>query len=158
MIDYLMRLPYVTYWLPVSAAIAAAAPLVWYLRSPRTAVAAAASAAPQPPEPAISSASSEQRRSFRRGGNTIEIHYAPPGKQDRPSLAGLVDRSLGGICLETQEAVTVGTVLAIRPARADQIVPWVEVEVCVCRPGDKSFEVGCRFVKTPPYSILLQFG
>jgi PilZ domain len=156
MIDHLLRLPYITYWLPVVAAIAAAAPLIWYLRSPRTAVAVAAGAVP--PDPAIPGASSEQRRSFRRGGNTIEIHYAPPGQHNHPALASLMDRSLGGLCLETHEAVPVGTVIAVRPAHADEIVPWVEVEVCVCRPNDNSFEVGCRFVKTPPYSILLLFG
>jgi hypothetical protein len=156
MIDYLLRLPYIAYWLPVLAAIAAAAPLMWWLRLPRPVVAAAAGSAL--PEPAIPGSSSEQRRSFRRGGNTIEIHYAPPGQQDRPSLASLVDRSIGGLCLETQVALPIGTVLTVRPAHAAQIVPWVEVEICVCRPTDRSFELGCRFIKTPPYSILLLFG
>jgi hypothetical protein len=157
MIDHLLRLPYITYWLPVLAAIVAGAPLIWLLRAPRTAVARAVATAP--PEPAIDArASSEQRRSFRRGGNTIEIFYALPGDQDNPSHASLIDRSLGGLCLETQVAVPIGTILRVRPARADQIVPWIDVEVCVCRPGDDNFEVGCRFVKTPPYSILLLFG
>jgi hypothetical protein len=157
MIDHLLRLPYIIYWLPVLAAIAAAAPLIWLLRSPRTVVAGPAGT-PAPDTAIDAGPSSEQRRSFRRGGNTIEIFYTLPGDHNNPSHASLIDRSIGGLCLETHEAVSVGTILCVRPARADQIVPWVDVEVCVCRPSGDSFEVGCRFVKTPPYSILLLFG
>ena len=157
MIDQLMRLPYIVYWLPIAVAVVAAAPLLlWLLRSQRALVAAPAGAAP-PPEPELA-ASSEQRSSFRRGGNTIGIDFMRPGQKDNPLHARLVDRSMGGICLSTHEAIPVGTVLSVRPANADQIVPWIEVEVCVCRPGEESFDVGCRFVKTPPYSILLLFG
>lgn len=162
MIDHLMRLPYIVYWLPIAVAVVAAAPLlVWLLRSQRTMVATpagTASSGAAPPDPEVAGASSEQRRSFRRGGNTISILFMRPGQKDNPLHASLVDRSLGGLCLLTHEAVPVGTVLSVRPANADQIVPWIEVEVCVCRPGEDSFEVGCRFVKTPPYSILLLYG
>jgi hypothetical protein len=56
------------------------------------------------------------------------------------------------------EAIKPGTVLSVRPTSAEDIVPWVDLEVCVCRPADECFELGCRFVKTPPYSILLLFG
>jgi hypothetical protein len=162
MIDHLMRLPYIVYWLPIAVAVVAAAPLLfWLLRSQRAMVAAPAgapSADAAPPDPELAGASSEQRSSFRRGGNTISIHFMRPGQKDNPLHASLVDRSMGGLCLLTSEAVTVGTVLSVRPAKADQIVPWIDVEVCVCRPGEETFEVGCRFVKTPPYSLLLLFG
>ena len=156
MIDHLLRLPYVTYWLPLAAALVASAPLLWFLRPRQVAVAAPGGAAP--PDPELAGTSSEQRRSFRRAGNTIDILFARVGQTDKPLHASLIDRSLGGLCLETFEAVPIGTILSVRPANAEQLVPWVEVEVCVCRPGNEHFEVGCRFVKTPPYSILLLFG
>jgi PilZ domain len=161
MIDHLMRLPYISYWLPVAVAVVAAAPLLyWLLRTGQPMVTAPAGTAPPgaAPDPDSGGASSEQRRSYRRGGNPISILFTRPGQNDNPLHASLVDRSLGGLCLLTHEAIPVGTVLAVRPANADEIVPWIEVEVCVCRPGPESYEVGCRFVKTPPYSILLLFG
>jgi hypothetical protein len=57
--------------------------------------------------------------------------------------------------------VEVGAVLSIRPVHAENMVPWVDVEVRSCKvsleiPG--SFEVGCQYVKSPPYSIQLLFG
>src|SRR5437763_611184 len=123
MIDHLMRLPYIIYWLPIAVAVVAAAPLlVMLLRSQRAMVAAPAGATSPPAAPAdpeLAGASSEQRRSFRRGGNTISILCMRPGQKDNPMHAGLVDRSLGGLCLLTHEAVPVGTVLSVRPANAD---------------------------------------
>jgi hypothetical protein len=156
MIYHLLNLPYITYWLPIVTALIVAAPLIWLVR-PRTALAASAGKSP-PNIDAQSIPSSDQRKSFRRGGNSIGILYKLANNQQEPRQASVVDRSLGGLCLMTHVAVPVGTVLSVRPVSADNIIPWVEVEVCACRPGEDSFEVGCRFVKVPPYSILLLFG
>ncbi len=156
MINQLLHLPYVTYWLPVLAALTFSLPFCLWLRGSR----GEASPATQPPPDAGAAApkATEQRRSFRRGGNPLGIHYKRPGQKDGAVQASLVDRSMGGVCLLTHESIAVGTALSIRPANAEEIIPWVEVEVCVCRPNDDEFEVGCRFIKTPPYSILLLFG
>jgi hypothetical protein len=91
----------------------------------------------------------EQRKSARRRGNPIEVLYSPP------------DRSMGGIRLAVVHNMLVGSILAIRPSNASPVVPWVEVEVRTCQPAkgiDGEFELGCQFVRTPPYSILLLFG
>ncbi len=163
MIDTVLHLPYVSIWLPLLAAFAVAAPVIWLVRPARVVasagaeVHAAADAVPEAPPPP--KYAPEQRRSFRRGGNSIGLYYKHPGRDDDdPGKASIVDRSFGGICVMAPEAVPTGTVLAIRPTSADDIVPWVEIEVCTCRPADRCFELGCRFVKTPPYSILLLFG
>jgi len=156
MIYQLLNLPYITYWLPIVSALAVAAPLLWLVR-PRVTVAAPARK-PSPDLDAQAIPSSDQRKSYRRSGNSIGILYKPANSSQEPQQASVVDRSLGGLCLMTHVSVSIGTVLAVRPIGADDIVPWVEVEVCACRPSEDSFEVGCRFVKVPPYSILLLFG
>lgn len=161
MIDALMHLPYVTYWLPLVVALAVAAPVLWFVRPVRAAARAAEVPTEEltpPPTTTSPMHAAEQRRSFRRGGNSIGLYYKYPGKEDGPGQASVVDRSMGGLCLMAPEAIPSGTILSIRPTNADDIVPWVEAEVCVCRPGDQCFKLGCRFVKTPPYSILLLFG
>jgi hypothetical protein len=155
MIDYLLHLPYIGFWLPIAAAIVAAGPLLWLMRPSRERVQPPAET---PPEVAPTPHAAEQRRSFRRGGHSIDVFYKHPQQQGGPAQASVHDRSMGGVCLLTHETLAVGTVLSIRPAQADEIVPWVDVEVCTCRQVDDCFEVGCRFIKTPPYSILLLFG
>ena len=57
--------------------------------------------------------------------------------------------------------VTDGTILSIRPVNADEIVPWIDLEVRSCRASDEMpghFEIGCQYVKSPPYSLQLLFG
>jgi hypothetical protein len=166
MIDFLVHLPLVSYWLPVIAALAVATPLYWLFRPRRSLVIAPAGAASSatvdgavPAEPPVLPGHPpEQRRSFRRAGNSIGLYYKLPEQKEPPRQAAIVDRSMGGLCVLMHEAFPVGTILSVRPTTADDIVPWVELEVCMCRKGDDCFEVGCRFVKTPPYSILLLFG
>jgi hypothetical protein len=159
MIYQLLHLPYLTYWLPVVAAVLVATPL-YYLLRPRLVPSEPVDIAPTDAAPKPVATSSEQRRSFRRAGNPIGVLYKRAQLDEQPIHASLVDRSMGGLCLLTTEAIPTGTVLGVRAVNAEEIVPWIEVEVCSCRmsDGDKAFELGCRYVKTPPYSMLLQFG
>jgi PilZ domain len=157
MVQQLVHLPYIGFWLPVLAAMVVAVPLFWLIR-PRQATAAPPEAIPSDPDLLVTKHASEQRRSFRRGGNSIGVLYKRPEQGAEPQHASVIDRSLGGLCLMGPELIPTGTVLAIRPVNSEEIIPWVEIEVCTCRPRDDSFEIGCRFVKTPPYSILLLFG
>jgi hypothetical protein len=155
MIQQLLHLPYAGYWLPIAAAAIVAMPLLWLFVPSRRAAAPPPADGPPPVTPPYAA---EQRRSYRRSGNSIGVLYKLPEQKTGPVQASVHDRSIGGVCLVTHEAVPVGTVLSIRPTQADDIVPWVEVEVCTCRPAEDCYEVGCRFVKTPPYSIMLLFG
>ncbi len=157
MIDQLLHLPYISYWLPIAAAFVVAAPVIW-LVMPARGVDAAPAQNHDAAEPVAPKYAAEQRRSFRRGGNSIGLLYKYPGQKDGPVQASVLDRSIGGMCLVSHEQLPVGTILSIRPTKAEDIIPWVDVEVCVCRPSDDCFEIGCRFVKTPPYSIMLLFG
>jgi hypothetical protein len=54
--------------------------------------------------------------------------------------------------------IEVGKHLNVRPINAPPITPWVEVIVKSCREANRGYEVGCQFVRTPPWAILLMFG
>ena len=56
------------------------------------------------------------------------------------------------------EEFNLGARLAILPVHAPEMTPWVEIEITICQHTSQGWEVGCRFVKTPPYSVLLMFG
>ena len=49
----------------------------------------------------------------------------------------------------------VGLVLAVRPAKASEMVPWIDVEVRSCRRArdGKGYVIGCKYVKSPPWAL-----
>ena len=103
----------------------------------------------------------EQRHGFRRHGNPVEVLVAAPDDKENPTVGSLLDRSVGGMRLALFHEIKVGSVLAIRPVHADSIVPWIDLEVRSCRPSvdmPDHYDVGCQYVKVPPYSIQLLFG
>ena len=103
----------------------------------------------------------EQRVLRRRNGNPVEVYVAPPEAKEDPGVGSVLDRSMGGMRLAVYHDTAVGTILAIRPVRADNMVPWVELEVRSCKPSTEmpgQFELGCQYVKSPHYSIQLLFG
>lgn len=100
----------------------------------------------------------ERRNALRRGGNPVAILISDADAQTDPTPGWVVDRSTGGLCLSVPKAVTEGTVLSVRTSNAPESVPWVQLEVKNCRPVGKEFELGCRFLRTPPWSVMLLFG
>lgn len=109
-------------------------------------------------DPFVHGSPSDQRKSFRRGGNLVEIYYAPPEQKNNPQAGWVFDRSVGGLGLVVAEEQTIAMLLAVRPVNAPPMIPWVDVEVRSCRPVADGFELGCQFIKTPPWNILLMFG
>jgi hypothetical protein len=125
---------------------------------PLVTVTTAPEAPTAPPPPAKPK---EQRAITRRHGNPVEVYVAPPEDKKNPGIGSLLDRSMGGMRLALFHEVDIGTILAVHPIRADEMVPWVELEVRSCKPSTEmpgQFEVGCQYVKSPPYSIQLLFG
>jgi hypothetical protein len=109
-------------------------------------------------DPFVQGSKSEQRTAFRRGGNPVEV-LVTPGATDGPAArAWVVDRSMGGVCLSALDAVAQGTVLKMRALNAPPATPWVEVEVKSCRQAKDGWELGCQFIKTPPWAVMLLFG
>lgn len=105
--------------------------------------------------------SRDRRVAPRRGGNHIEVMVQLAG--DQPLLrAWVLDRSIGGLGLLSDQPLQPGTVLKVRPTDAPNTTPWTDVSVRSCRPtddtSDNRYDVGCQFVGTPNWNQLLTFG
>jgi PilZ domain len=109
-------------------------------------------------DPFVQGSATEQRNAFRRGGNPVEVLLASPEEHGKQVHGWVVDRSVGGLCLTVDEAYTEGTVLTVRTLNAPPATPWVEVAVKSCRQTKDAWELGCQFVKTPPWAVMLLFG
>jgi hypothetical protein len=169
MLDSLLHLPYVHYWLPALTALGLGLPVYWFAQrsSRRPAeppkepeLTVKVEAAPDK-DPFATGGASEQRKACRRKGNPIEILIAPEQGPARPERGYVLDRSVSGLRLMMARDVPPGTVLTVRPASASPMIPWVQVEVRNCTPSHTQpgeFDLGVQFVKSPPYPVLLLFG
>jgi hypothetical protein len=106
----------------------------------------------------LEGSSDEKRIAARRGGNHVDVRLFDLTSKAQLTEGFVLDRSAGGICLQLLDAVPEGIVVSMRPQRATEMLPGVEVEIRSCRPLKDGWEVGCRFVRTPPWSVLLHFG
>lgn len=157
-------LPYQTLWLPLAIGMVAGMTCVFV--GSRVARSRRQARGPAPEvqsvtrihDPFIHGSLTEQRRSLRRGGNPVVVVYARPNNTNNPSRGLVLDRSVGGLRLGIEEEIAPGTRLLVLPASATTQTPWIEVDVCGCKPVDDSWELHCQFVKTPQWSILLMFG
>ncbi len=159
-----INVPFSEYWLPlligmgVGVCALGAARLVFGKRQrPQDAV--------QPRQPQVfnhdpftQGSTSEQRKSYRRQGNPTEIYIAHPDAKDRPARAWVIDRSIGGLCIHASTEYLPSSVLTVLPVNAPEMTPWVDIEVRTCRQVKDVHELGCQFVKTPNWSVLLMFG
>jgi hypothetical protein len=117
------------------------------------------SAPPKKPglhELAAMGVSAEKRGAIRRSGNAIAVFV---GEGDGVPVRGyVVDRSAGGIGLSLDHSLPIGTIVRVRPSKAPETAPWVEVQVKSCRAEGTEFELGCQFLKLPPFNVMLLFG
>jgi hypothetical protein len=120
---------------------------------------------PQPPAPAprdfdtfITCGPLEKRHSTRRRGSLVEVLVTDAGLSARPVRGWVHDRSLGGLCLVLDRSITVSTILHLRAAEAQLSTPWVQVTVRNCRAWEGKWMLGCQFIKTPQWAVLLTFG
>jgi len=93
----------------------------------------------------------------RKAGNRVEVYLTDESKGE-PVLGWVVDRSMGGLCLNVETQLSEGTTLYIRPRKAQKTAPWLAIEIRSCRPDGPVWEVGCRFLKPPQWNDLLLFG
>lgn len=94
----------------------------------------------------------DQRRNARRGGNptAVRVNDAVDGR--------VLNRSRGGLCVESAEPFAVGQIISVRPTEFDPTALPVDVEIRHARKRDDVWIHGCKFVAAPPWSVLLQFG
>ncbi len=109
-------------------------------------------------DPFTQGAKRERRSALRRGGNAVPILISDAAVRSAPSHGWVIDRSTGGLKLAVNDSMAPGTILSVRTSNAPQAIPWVQLEVKSCRQLGKEYELGCQFVRTPPWSVLLLFG
>jgi hypothetical protein len=160
-LEWLSRLPHWEIWLPVVIGmIVGGLSIVAFkavTRGPQL------KGAPRPEkkadyDPYERGSMSEQRRSLRRSGNPVEIYVAPEQSNEPAWRGWVVDRSMGGLCISIADEFKAGTILRVMPVNVTAMTPWVDIEVVYCRRANDGHEVGCKFVKQPPWGILLLFG
>jgi hypothetical protein len=103
--------------------------------------------------------SQTERRAWPRRRNRYRVFLADSDEsQTKPHDAWIVDRSPGGLRLAIAQEIETGTILRIRPIAAPANMDWVNVQVRNCRPQESGWELGCKFVESPPLPTLLLFG
>jgi hypothetical protein len=110
-------------------------------------------------DPFVHGSKMERRGSARRPGNPVEVVVGDARGQTELAHAWVVDRSMGGLCLVADVPLEETQIVTVKPASSPANVFWTQVEIRSCRnSGGKSFEIGCKFVKTPSWNQLLYFG
>jgi hypothetical protein len=129
-------------------------------RRPGRARGANPDSAPPPAErdPFVQGSTSERRVAHRRPGNLVAVRVTDAERQTPPVDGWVADRSVGGLCLRLDAPVGVGSLVNVRPRNAAPVIPWTPVQVKSCRQERDGWEVGCQFVRTPPWSVLILFG
>lgn len=114
---------------------------------------------PFDPEPTRPIRPSDDRRGgVRRGGPPTPVLVAD-AESDNDTVGGWVaDRSTGGLGLMLKGKLVPGTRVNVRAANAPESAPWVQLRVCHARRVEGAFLVGCQFMQTPPWNVLLLFG
>jgi hypothetical protein len=110
------------------------------------------------PDPFTHGSATEKRASFRRMGNPVKVLVSDEEARARPTEGWVMDRSVGGLCLSVPHEMSNNTILSVRTVSAPTEIPWVRVQVKRCRPLEGHWELGCEFVRTPTWSVLLLFG
>jgi PilZ domain len=100
----------------------------------------------------------ERRAGIRRGDRPTKILVSDADAVAEPFLGLVWNCSMGGLRLAVPRALEANTILSVRVADADSDRPWMQVEVKWCRARKDGWELGCQFVRTPPYCELLLFG
>ena len=101
----------------------------------------------------------QNRRAYpRRRGNPTLVFLSAAAGLEIPQMGLVVDRSEGGLCLDVEDGLVVGTVVNLRMVEADEKLPWVPSEVRHCRQEENGWKVGCRFLQSLPNHVRAQFG
>lgn len=117
---------------------------------------AAAEALPTEPQQTAEEAS--DRRASPRRKKLLRILVTNAMSTEEPFPGWIVDRSIGGLCLSVDHEIEQGTILRVRRPNAPANVPWVDIRVQSIRRQDDTFDLGCEFLRTPTWEILIQFG
>jgi hypothetical protein len=110
------------------------------------------------PDPFDFGSHTEKRSSLRRPGKPIKVFLSDAEAKAKPTPGWVIDRSMGGLGLSVRQAVAEHTILSVRTVDAPSSTPWVQIEIVRCENQGDSWELGCRFVRTPSFAVLMLFG
>lgn len=127
-------------------------------RAPSAETAAAEAESTPERDPFLYGSAMEQRTAVRRRGQPVKIFLSPTESEEDACEGWVLDRSVGGLCVALTKPLAVQSIIHVRPINAPLTTPWIPVEVRNCRQIENRYEAGCKFVRTPVWSILLQFG
>jgi hypothetical protein len=113
---------------------------------------------PPQPDPFVYGSATEKRTSLRRSGKAIKVLISDAEAVATPVEGWVMDRSMGGLGLTVRKEIKEETILSVRSVDAPSNTPWVQVEVKRSIPKDGGWELGCQYVRTPSWSVLLLFG
>ncbi|GIW79586.1 MAG: hypothetical protein KatS3mg105_1393 [Gemmatales bacterium] len=111
-----------------------------------------------PPSSTGENHQTEERRLYPRRQRTLHVHLAHVATPETKFSGWVVDHSAGGLRINVDQPLEVGTHLLVRSTVADKSTPWVEVRVQSVRPRDATWDLGCEFVRSPTWAALMQFG
>jgi len=96
------------------------------------------------------------RRAVRRDGvpTLVELGIGKKAYQ-----GWILNRSTTGLCIATRAPVGPGSTIMVRGVQYSEPGPWVMLRVQNCsQDGDDCLILGCQFVGSQPWSVLLHFG
>jgi hypothetical protein len=97
-------------------------------------------------------------QSLHRKGGSVDVLLTDPARPDSPIKAWVLERSVHVMTLVAEEAFNPASTGKVRPLNAADNIPWIDVEVQECNPAETEWRIVCKFVKVPPYNILMLFG
>ncbi len=110
------------------------------------------------PDPFTHGSATNRRAALRRKGGQIKVLVSDAEARQDPCEGWVLDRSMGGLRISISQEIAVDSILRIRPHEAPIETPWIQVQVTNCSKKEEYWEIGCKFERTPPYSVLLMFG
>jgi len=111
------------------------------------------------PDPFTEGSPSDRRHSPRRIGRSIKVTIQLADDARTVFEGFILDRSIGGLRLKLDRDLKPDQILNIRTVDAPQTVAWIQAEVRQTHQlPDKTYEVGCQFVRTPPWAVMLTLG
>ena len=104
----------------------------------------------------ISQPLEENRGAVRRDGvpTLVELSIGEKAYQ-----GWILNRSTTGLCVATRALVGPGSTIMVRGLQYSEPGPWVTLRVQNCsQDGDDCLVLGCQFVGSQPWGVLLHFG
>jgi hypothetical protein len=99
----------------------------------------------------------DRRKRYRRRGNPVPVRLV--GLDGNRQFDGRVlDRSQGGLRIESATPARTGATLLVRSCQAPPDSPWVPVNVRWCREKNGRIQFGCQFTQEPSLPTMATFG